>query len=83
MGGKRYHTASKIQSFMRAPMLYSDDRKQNKPLSYHMSFLLRDPVKGQYAPTSLRHRFLKGLLKDDIDQMRLQTRGGARIERGR
>eukprot|EP01050_Picozoa_sp_SAG11_P028426 SAG11_NODE_7589_length_1124_cov_2.114146_1_plen_133_part_00 len=82
MDGKRHHAASKIQSFMRAPMLYSDDRKQMKPLSYHMSFLLRD-TKGQYAPTSARHRFLKGLLKDDIDQMRLQTRGGARIERGR
>ena len=82
MGGKRYHAASKIQSLMRAPMLYADGLKRNKPLSYHMSFLLRDN-KGQYNPNSLRNRFLKGLLKDDIDQMRLQTRGGARIERGR
>eukprot|EP01050_Picozoa_sp_SAG11_P022990 SAG11_NODE_4491_length_1875_cov_7.186937_2_plen_65_part_00 len=64
-------------------MLYSDDRKQTKPLSYHMSYLLRDPIKGQYAPNSLRNSFLKGLLKDDIDQMRLQTREGARIDRGR
>ena len=77
MDGKRHHAASKIQSFMRAPMLYSDDRKKMKPLSYHMSYL-----KGQ-DPTSLRYRHLKGWLKDDVDQMRLQTRGGARIERGR
>eukprot|EP01050_Picozoa_sp_SAG11_P057005 SAG11_NODE_35673_length_265_cov_1.222892_1_plen_39_part_10 len=35
--------------------------------------------KTKYHPNSLRNRFLKGLLKDDIDQMRLQTRGGARI----
>ena len=82
MGGKRYHAASKIQSFMRGPMLYFEDLKKMKPLSYHMSFLLRDN-KGQYNPTSLRYRHLKGWLKDDVDQMRLQTRGGARIERGR
>eukprot|EP01050_Picozoa_sp_SAG11_P004950 SAG11_NODE_330_length_10677_cov_8.535117_11_plen_134_part_00 len=83
MGGKRYHAASKIQSFMRAPMLYSDDRKKMKTLSYHMSYLLRDPIKGEYHPNSLRNRFIKRMIKDDIDQMRLQTRGGARIERGR
>ena len=77
MDGKRHHAASKIQSFMRAPMLYSDDRKKMKTLSYNMSYL-----KGQ-DPTSLRYRHLKGWLKDDVDQMRLQTRGGARIERGR
>ena len=77
MGGKRYHAASKIQSFMRAPMLYFEDLKKMKPLSYHMSYLKGSP------PTSLRYRHLKGWLKDDIDQMRLQTRGGARIERGR
>ena len=83
MGGKRYHAASKIQSFMRAPMLYFEDHKKMKPLSYHMSYLLRDPIKGEYHPNSLRNRFIKGMIKDDIDQMRLQTRGGARIERGR
>ena len=77
MGGKRNHAASKIQSFMRAPMLYFEDLKKMKPLSYHMSYL-----KGQ-DPTSLRYRHLKGWLKDDVDQLRLQTRGGARIERGR
>ena len=77
MDGKRHHAASKIQSFMRAPMLYSDDRKRMKPLSYHMSYL-----KGQ-DPNALRIRHLRGFLKDDVDQSRLQTRGGARIERGR
>ena len=77
MGGKRYHAASKIQSVMRAPMLYDDNLKRNKPLSYHLSFL-----KGQ-NPNALRIRHLRGFLKDDVDQSRLQTRGGARIERGR
>ena len=77
MDGKRHHAASKIQSFMRGPMLYFEDLKKMKPLSYHMSYL-----KGQ-DPNALRIRHLRGWLKDDVDQMRLQTRGGARIERGR
>ena len=32
MGGKRYHAASKIQSFMRAPMLYFEDHKKNETI---------------------------------------------------